>query len=204
MTTRRSVYALVLALALVGTLAEAQNVGVGAFRESLPANAEVGALRGSVPASAGVGALGGSFPASTATGGLPGLSGPSGAFADSLAPNAPPAGLRGSVPPDATPGIIATGPFLNFGPATQEDVARNFEALAEVYLIDRSPSAKPALDAALTVRENSLGANSPGMAEALENQAALLRRYNREDQAGALEERARAIRKDLERPAPKR
>jgi hypothetical protein len=218
MTSRQSVYALVLALALVGTLAEAQNLGVGAFQPALPTDASVGVLRGAVPADAQVGGLAGSYGPNTSTYAFPGLSGPSGAFAGSLEPNAPLAGLRGSVPADAPVGTLTPAmPNASFGPPTPADIARRNEALGEIYLMDRTnPLADSALDRSTAIHEQSLGPKDLGMADVLESQARLLEKYsqnqarpgvderNRDDKAAELQERAKKIRKEAERPAPKR
>lgn len=218
MTARRWVHAPVFALALVTTLAEAQSLGVGAFRDAVPADAQVGALRGSVPADAGVGALSGSYPSSTARGGLPGLSGPSGAFAGNLAPNAPRGGLQGSVPAGVPSGTMTPAmPNASYGPPTAADNARRNEGLADVHLTDRSNAlADSALDRATAIRVDTLGPTDLGVAGGLEDQAQLLEKYtqnqarpgvderNRADVAAGLQERATKIRKDAEKPAPKR
>jgi hypothetical protein len=217
MYPRRWAALLVFGMALCGSLAEAQNLGVGALRGDVPADASVGGLTGSVPANAGVGAFSGSFPASTATGGVPTFSGPSGAFAGNLAPNAPLGGLQGSVPADAPSGALTPAlPNASFGSPTPADIARRNEALGEVHLMDRSnASADSALDRSNAIREQTLGPKSVGVAEGLEDQARLLEKYTqnqarpvpefeRGDAAAQARERAKQIRKEADRPAPKR
>jgi hypothetical protein len=218
MTARRLLYALGLALAVAATVADAQNLGVGALRGDVPPDAAVGALRGSVPANAGVGGMAGSFPASTTIGGLPTFSGPSGAFAGNLAPNAPLGGLQGSVPANAPSGALTPAmPDAPYGSPTPADIARRNEALGEIHLMDRSnASADSALDRATAIREQTLGPKNPGVAEGLEDQARLLEKYtqnqarpgvderNRADRAAELQDSAKKIRKEAERPAPKR
>ena len=56
------------------------------------------------------------------------------------------------------------------------------------------PHAEPFLQRALTIVEHTLGAAHPVVATSLENYAELLRRLDRQTEAGVLEARARAIR----------
>jgi hypothetical protein len=218
MHSRRWLALLVFGMALGGSLAEAQNLGVGVLRGDVPADATVGGLRGAVPAGAGVGTLSGSFPASTAAGGVPSFSGPSGVFSGNLAPNAPLGTLQGSVPADTPSGTLTPGmPNASFGSPTPADIARRNEALGDLHLMDRSnASADAALDSSAAIRDEALGPKDPATVQGLEGQARLLEKYtqnqarpgvderNRADKAAELQDRATKIRKEAERPAPKR
>jgi hypothetical protein len=185
---------LILALGLGASLAEAQNLGVGAPRDEPPPHASVGGLRDVTRATAGVGGFAGSFPASTSSTEVPGLAGPSGAFSGNLMPSAPLGGLPGSIPADAPSGAPTPGmPSASFGPPTPADIARRNEGLGKVHLIDRSnASADSALDRSTAIREQAFGAKDPGVGDGLEGQARLLERYQQSQARPGVDERSRA------------
>ncbi len=68
-------------------------------------------------------------------------------------------------------------------------------AVAGVYQAQgRYAEAEPLYKRSLAIRENTLGAEHPDVAESLENYSALLRETGRGSEAVKLEARARAIR----------
>ena len=74
-------------------------------------------------------------------------------------------------------------------------VAQALNSLALTYGAQgRTSEAEPLLKRSLAIREKVLGPEHPAVAESLENYSALLRKSNRESEAAAMEERAKAIR----------
>lgn len=75
------------------------------------------------------------------------------------------------------------------------NVAQALNSLALTYGAQgRYSEAEPIFKRSLAIREKVLGPEHPAVAESLENYSALLRKLNRESEAAAMEERAKAIR----------
>jgi len=194
----------------------------GALRGALPQGATVGAARGSLPPGAVVGAVGIGTP--TTPGTLP----PSGVFLAPLAVGMNPAGVpvvvgsgavfvgngavflgggafRGPVSPDTVgamgaplpPGTVLGDP----GPA---EIAQRLQTEARLWLQDGNfAQGEAMLNRSVAIREEIAGGpNHPEVAQALEDNAKLLREWHRDAAASDMEARAKEIRTNLEPPAP--
>lgn len=189
-----------LALGLAATPAPAQTVSVGVLRGAIPPDTSVGVTRGSLPADATAGTLAGPLPAGGTVGVLQGNLAPgetTRVFAGPLPAGATIGVIQGAVPAGGQTGLLAGSlpPNATFRMRTPEDIARGQEALAERHSIDAvHGDAESLLRRATGIREETLGAQHPGVAESLDNQARMLRRSGRNETAADLEGRARAIR----------
>jgi hypothetical protein len=165
------------------------DVTTGALRGAVPSGASVGAARGVVPPAASVGAVRGSPPSGEPMGALRG-------------PTAP-MDVGTFVPPDAPLGALAAPmpPGTRFGAPGPVDIAGRLADQARTSLIDHDfARAEALLYRSVTVREESVGPEHPDVAKALEDNAALLRRYNRHAAAADMDARAQEIRLRLEAP----
>jgi len=186
----------------------------GATRGALPPGATVGAARGSVPQGAVVGAA--RPAASTSSAGAP----PSvGLF---FVPGAVPAGtpvsppgaiqvgsggvlsFRGPVSPDTATGTLGTPIPSNtvLGTPGSAEIAERLQTEAGMWLRDGNyVQGEAMLNRSVAIREEMAGGpNHPEVAQALEDNAKLLRVWNRESAASDMEARAKEIRTNLEPP----
>ncbi len=185
--------------------AQAPTVTRGLLRGSMPAGATggllqgpltggetSGLLRGSVPPSARVGVLGsGAPPPGGTVGGFRG-SLPAGERAGALRGDLPAGTPAGALPAPAPPG----GRLGDPGPS---DLAGRVEDQARLQLIDGAyGDAEARLRQGVSIRKDASGADSPQVVDALESNAALLRRWNRGAAATEMETEATMIRKRQE------
>jgi hypothetical protein len=104
--------------------------------------------------------------------------------------------LSGPWPSPAPPGS-------RFGEPGPEDLAAELRARARIHLIDGSyAQAEAMLNRSVAIREEAVGPDPPDVARALEENAKLLRRWNREAAAADMEAGAKEIRTRLEMPSP--
>jgi hypothetical protein len=165
------------------------NATTGVLRGAVPPGATVGAGRGAVPPDASIGVVR-SGPSSNETMGT--LRGPTA-----------PTEVGTFLPPDAPVGTFAAPmpPGTRFGEPGPADIAQRLAEQARRSLVDHDFAAGEALlNRSVRVREESVGRDHPDVAKALEDNAALLRRYNREAAAADMDARAREIRTRLEPP----
>ncbi len=193
----------------------------GAFGGTLSTGATVGALRGAVPEGATVGAARGSLPAAAVIGavrGTPPPGGTVGAYRSALAadtvsvlPGAsipmPTGAFRGDVPTNANVGTVS-GPLpsgTQLGEPGPGELAQRLKSEARMNLVDGSYArAEGMLKQSVAIREEMVGQVRPEIAEALDDNAKLLRRWDRNAAAADMEARAKEIRTKLEPPAPKK
>jgi hypothetical protein len=114
---------------------------------------------------------------------------------------------RGSLPAEATVGAFATPlpPGARLGEPGPDELAGRLNSQARMSLIDGNYAQGEAmLYRSVAVREETVGPVHPEVVGALEENAQLLRQYNRDAAAAAMETRAQEIRTLLEPPpAPK-
>ena len=194
----------------------------GAFGAALSTGATVGALRGAVPEGATVGAARGSLPAAAVIGavrGAPPTGGTVGAFRSALAADTvsvlPGASMpmatgtfRGDVPANANVGTVSgpLPPGTQLGEPGPGELAQRLKSEARMDLVDGSYArAEGMLNRSVAIREEMVGRVRPEIAEALDDNAKLLRRWDRNAAAADMEVRAKEIRTKLEPPpAPKK
>lgn len=193
----------------------------GAFGMALSTGATAGALRGALPEGATVGAARGSLPAAAVIGAVRGALPPGGtvgAFRSALAADTvsvlPGASMpmatgtfRGDVPANANVGTASTPlpPGTQLGEPGAVELAQRLKAEARMNLIDGSYArAEGMLNRSVAIREEMVGRVRPEIAEALDENAKLLRRWDRNAAAADMEGRAKEIRTKLEPPAPKK
>jgi hypothetical protein len=195
----------------------------GAFGGSLSTDATPGALRGAVPVGATVGAARGAVPVDAMTGavrGAPPSGGTVGAFrsvpvsggAVSVLPGAflpmTTGALRGDVPVDASVGTVSV-PIpsgTSFGGPGPAEFAQGLKSQARSNLVDGNyVQGETMLRRSVANREQVVGSPvHPEVAAALDDNAKVLRHWNREAAAADMEARAKEIRIKLEPPAPKK
>jgi hypothetical protein len=194
----------VLGLTALPCVSHAQSPVVtrGAFRGPQSGDATTGVLRGPLPSGATVCAGRGAVPADATIGAVRSgsQSGETiGTFRGATAP-LDVGTFRGAVPADATVGTFATpAPAgARFGGT---DIARRLTDEARMSLRDHDFARGEALlNRSITIREESVGRDHPDVAKALEDNATLLRQYNRGAAAADMDARAREIRTLLEAP----
>jgi hypothetical protein len=207
-TVTRGAFAVPVSLgATTGAIAAPVSPGAttGAIRGALPPGSSVGAIRGSVPVDAVIGvprtasgATVGVFPSPVTpivgVGLVPGVVLPTTVIAP-----------RGSLPADATVGALATPlpPGSRLGAPGPDEIAGRLNSQARLSLIDGNyAQGETMLNRSVTIREEVVGPVHPEVAAALEENAQLLRQYNRDAAAAAMETRAQEIRTLLEPPPP--
>jgi hypothetical protein len=178
----------------------------GAIRTSLPPEATVGTFRGALPPDATVGATRGALPSGSTVGAVHGATPPGGTvgvFRGTVLPGS--VGVfRGDVPADASVGARPQPipPGARFGEPGPDDIAASLTSQARILLLkgDYRP-AEIMLKESVTIREQSVGPDRPEIVQALEDNAKLLRQWNRDAVATEMETRAGEIRTKLEEAA---
>jgi hypothetical protein len=114
--------------------------------------------------------------------------------------------FRGDVPADSTVGAVPVPvpPGARFGQPGPNELAQGLRSQARSRLVDGDYAQGEAmLNRSVAIREQMVGRDHPDVAGALEDNAKLLRQWNREAAAADMEARAKEIRTRLEPPKPK-
>jgi hypothetical protein len=114
--------------------------------------------------------------------------------------------FRGDVPADSTVGALPlpVPPGARLGEPGPGELSQGLASQARSNLVDGNYAQGEAmLNRSVAIREQMVGRDHPDVAGALEDDAKLLRRWNRDAAAADMEARAKEIRTRLEPPKPK-
>jgi hypothetical protein len=194
----------VLGLPAVGQ-AQAPTVSRGLLRGSLPAGATGGLLQGPLNGGETSGLLRGSVPpgatVGVVTGGAPPPGGTVGGFRGSLPPGERAGALLGDVPV-GTPVFALPTPApsgARLGDPRPADIAGRVQDQGRQFLIEGDyGDGEARLRSSVSIHEKASGAESPPVVESLEQNAGVLRIWNRGAAATEMEVQATAIRKRQE------
>jgi hypothetical protein len=183
---------------------QAPTVTRGLLRGSLPADASGGLLRGPVTGNVSTGLLRGPVSPGVTSGLLSSGAPPPGGTIGGrglLAPSAPSGLLLGELPPGTPVGAFPTPapPGARLGDPGPLDVAGFVDTQARLRLGEGDyGDAEAYLRQSVTIRKETLGPDSLGVVQSLEDNASLLRQWDRNVEAGAMELEAKEIRKRQE------
>ncbi|MGH7358536.1 MAG: tetratricopeptide repeat protein [Candidatus Rokuibacteriota bacterium] len=185
---------------------QAPTVTRGLLRGSLPSDAAGGLLRGPVTGNVSTGVLRGPVsPGAGVTSGLlsSGAPPPGGTIGGRglLVPSAPSGLLLGELPPGTPVGALPAPapPGARLGDPGPLDVAGFVDTQARLRLGEGDyGDAEAYLRQSVSIRKETLGSDSPGVVQSLEGNATLLRQWDRNVEAGAMEREAQEIRKRQE------